>query len=240
MIHQRKPSPRHEWVHSTELISTNTSELSESRKSSSLESQLTSLYRVLFVICMIEITTSRSYQMPVRQHRLSTMMQPWSRSGSSEMYRQQRKLSAINPSFMKFTFLLIPLVLLSACTPSDNPQESQRIHALEIQIASLSGEIATLREDMNLLKLWGVPGVATPTGNGIYPEWTSFAEGSYDGCMKQAGEDFINAGNAKCRESGFSETDIAWGKCTINKKVIADLTTMRSGAEWNCKSLYNP
>lgn len=54
---------------------------------------------------------------------------------------------------MKFFLVIITITFLSACTSTGSPPESQRVHALEIQIASLSGEIATLREDMNLLKL---------------------------------------------------------------------------------------
>jgi hypothetical protein len=56
--------------------------------------------------------------------------------------------------------------------------------------------------------------------------------------MQQAKDKFIAAGNKKCQESGYSDEDIANGKCQLKKEAITELTTMRSNEESLCNSLY--
>ena len=76
------------------------------------------------------------------------------------------------------------------------------------------------------------------TGSSLFPEGTTFEESSDTQCMQQSQDKFIAAGNAKCRESGYSDEDIANGKCQLKKETITELTTMKSNEESLCNSLY--
>ena len=53
---------------------------------------------------------------------------------------------------MKFSFFLIPLIILSACTLVPEPDETAHIQSLEQQVADLKRENANLQEENNLLK----------------------------------------------------------------------------------------
>ena len=56
--------------------------------------------------------------------------------------------------------------------------------------------------------------------------------------MQQAKDKFIAAGNKKCRGSGYSDEDIANGKCQLKKETITELTTMKFNEKSLCNSLY--
>lgn len=140
---------------------------------------------------------------------------------------------------MRIPLFLISLVILSSCAfTAEKPDETAHIQALEKQVAELKQENANLQEENTLLKAGWTPPSTTVMDNSLFPAGTTFEESSDTQCMQQAKDKFIATGNAKCRESGYSNEDIANWKCQLKKETITELTTMRSNEESLCNSLY--
>lgn len=139
---------------------------------------------------------------------------------------------------MRIVSLLIPFIILSSCTLMAEPDETVHIQTLEKQVADLKRENANLQEENNLLKAGGTPPSTTVMDNSMFPAGTTFEESSDADCLQKAKDKFIAAGNAKCRENGYSDADIANGKCQLKQETITELNTMRSNEEALCNSLY--
>jgi hypothetical protein len=108
---------------------------------------------------------------------------------------------------MKLTpLLLVSTLIFSAC--SIGTKESPEIQSLQVQIAKLHRENASLREENTLLKAGGTPQDVNIADNSILPAGTTFEESNNQDCLKKAYDHFITEGNSRCISAGYSTGDI--------------------------------
>lgn len=140
----------------------------------------------------------------------------------------------------KIFFLLILSSLFVSCSiPNLKHQEDADVIKLQEKISSLELENANLKEENNLLRAGGEPSTITNSTGALGDNGgTSYEEGSYDSCMKQAGSDYISAGSKACKEAKYSDAAILANKCQLDRKMLVDLSVSRKNAETNCMSLY--
>ncbi len=137
-------------------------------------------------------------------------------------------------------FFITSIILLSSCSSTPvKPPEPPNVVKLQEKISSLELENANLKEENNLLRAGGEPSTITNSTGALGVDGgTTYEEGSYDSCMKQAGTDYISAGSKACKEAKYSDVDILANRCQLDRKVLVDLSVSRKNAEANCRGLY--
>jgi hypothetical protein len=134
---------------------------------------------------------------------------------------------------MKSLTLIISLICLSGCTlPITGTQDA--MEALRQENTALKTENATLREENMLLRAGGDPS----TLQSLFGGDTTYTEWSYNSCMQDAHAAYISAGTEYCKKSGYSTGDILANKCQLDNSIIQELQMTESGAQAECKNLY--